>query len=120
MARSLDTGFRVVLGAFVGAPLGFVLTSAFAPPDVFTQIAVGLPLVGVCGVVGAYVAVLYALDTHRLSWALVTLYVASFVALVVVQTVALATVGWLRGPGVELFSFAVGAVCAYWVGFRRH
>ena len=120
MARSLETGFQVVLGAFVGAPLGFVLASAFAPPDVFTQIEVGLPLVAVCAVAGAYGAVRADVAPLRLSWALVTLYVVSFLTLLVVQTVALATVGWLHGPGVELGSFAVGAACAYWVGFRRH
>lgn len=120
MGRTTATAaFQAVLGVFLAAPLGFAIADAFAPPDVYTQLLYGLPLVVVCGALGGYGAVRYGVPPLRLGWAIVTLYVVAFVALVALQSVAYATVGLLGGPLPEIVSLAVGALCAYVVATRR-
>lgn len=120
MARiDVTAAFRAVLGWFLVAPAAFALVRAFAPSDALTQAVYALPIAALAGVVGGYVAVRERVAPRRLSWALVTLYVTSFVLIVAVQSAARLTVGWLGGPWVALASLAGGAACAYWVGFRR-
>jgi len=120
MGRSaVAAAFQVVLGGFLAAPAGFVLAGLLAPPDVYSQIAYGIPLVLGCAAVGGYAAHRADVDPGRIAVAIVTLYIASFVALVVLETLALATVGWLGGPWADPIALAVGALCAYWLSFRR-
>lgn len=116
----IATAFRAILGWFLAAPLAFALVGLVTPPDPFTQVVYGVPLAFACGLVGAYAAVRSRVEPRRLAWALVTFYLASFAALVAIQTVARATVGWVQGPWDDVASLAVGALLAYWVGFRRH
>ncbi|WP_435100015.1 hypothetical protein [Halarchaeum sp. P4] len=120
--RRLDlaTAFRAILGWFIAAPLAFALVGLVTPPDPVTQLVYGVPLAFGCGLGGAYAAVRARVEPRRLAWALVTFYLVSFAALVAIQTVADATVGWIQGPWDDVASLAVGALLAYWVGFRRH
>ncbi|QLC33019.1 hypothetical protein EFA46_001935 [Halarchaeum sp. CBA1220] len=115
----LDTAFRAILGWFLAAPLAFALVALFTPPDPFTQLVYGVPLAFGCGLLGAYAAVRAEVAPRRLASALVAFYLASFAALVAIQTVANATVGWIEGPFDDVASLAVGLLAAYWVGFRR-
>ncbi|MFB6077705.1 MAG: hypothetical protein ABEJ80_01845 [Halarchaeum sp.] len=113
------TGFRAVLGWFAAAPLGFAVVGVFTPPDPFTSLAYGIPAAFVAGGAGAYVAVRRRVAVNRLAWGLVAFYPATFAALVAIQTVAAATVGYLTGPWDDLGALAVGALVAYGVAFRR-
>ncbi|GAA0310888.1 hypothetical protein [Halarchaeum salinum] len=119
MAR-LDaaTVFRAALGWFIAAPVGYVLSVPFAPPGPFAAITYGLPGAAIAGVCGAVVAVRRGLVPERLARALVAFYVTTFAALVAIQTIARATIGWIEGPWAGFGALAVGALLAYAVAFR--
>ncbi|GGM56525.1 putative membrane protein YeaQ/YmgE (transglycosylase-associated protein family) [Halarchaeum rubridurum] len=114
----LTAVFRAVLGCFVAAPVGYALAAPFAPPDPFTAIAYGLVGATLAGALGAAVAVRRALAPERLARALVVFYLGTFAALVAVQTLARATVGWIEGPWAGFAALLVGGLLAYALAFR--
>ncbi|GAD52198.1 hypothetical protein MBEHAL_0958 [Halarchaeum acidiphilum MH1-52-1] len=119
MARlDATTVFRAVLGCFVAAPVGYALIAPLAPPGPAGSIAYGLPAAALVGLGGALWAVRRAIAPRRLARALVALYIATFAALVAIQTVASATVGWIRGPWAGYAALAIGALVAYAVALR--
>jgi len=114
----VTTAFRAVLGCFAAAPVGYALAAPFAPPDPFTAITYGLTGAALAGACGAVVAVRRTLAPERVARALVVFYLAAFAALVAIQTVARATIGWIGGPWAGFAALLVGALLAYALAFR--